>query len=73
MKKRNIVGHMMMPKESAGGWFRRWQILPRLICLIVAVLLWLLIVNVTALKAEAAVCDEAPVAVATEDIECRLR
>ena len=47
MKKKNIVGHMMMPRESAGNWFRRWQILPRLLCLVVAVILWLVIVNVT--------------------------
>ena len=52
MKKRNIVGHMMMPRESAGNWFRRWQILPRFLCLIVAIILWLLVVNVTGAKAD---------------------
>ena len=50
MKKKNIVGHMMMPRESAGNWFRRWQILPRFLCLVVAVILWLVIVNVTGAK-----------------------
>ena len=54
MKKKNIVGHMMLPKESAGNALKRWQILPRLLCLLLAVLIWLLVVNVEGLKAEAA-------------------
>ena len=72
MKKRHIVGHMMVPKESAGGWFRRWQILPRFLCLIVAILLWLLIVDVTGIKAEAADYGTQTAATITEDTECRV-
>ena len=45
VKKKNIVGHMMMPDESAVSWFRRWQILPRFLCLLLAFLLWLFVVN----------------------------
>ena len=47
VKKRNVVGHMMMPRESAGSWFRRWQILPRLLCLVLAIIVWLAVVNLT--------------------------
>ncbi len=43
--KKNIVGHMMKPKESAGSFFRSLNILPRLICLLLALAIWLLIVN----------------------------
>lgn len=50
MKKRNVVGHMMMPRESAGPWFRRWQIFPRFWCLVLAVILWLIVVNITGAK-----------------------
>ena len=53
MKKKNVIGHMTLPKESVGGWFRRWGILPRLICLVLAVLLWLLVANLMPTKAEA--------------------
>lgn len=53
MKKKNVIGHMTVPKESVGGWFRKWGILPRFICLVVAVLLWLLVANLLSTKAEA--------------------
>ena len=43
--KKNIVGHMMKPKESAGSFFRSLNILPRMICLLLALVIWLLIVN----------------------------
>lgn len=43
--KKNIVGHMMKPKESAGSLFRSLNILPRVICLLLALAIWLLIVN----------------------------
>ncbi len=44
--KKNAIGHMVAPKESAGSKIRRWNLLPRLLCLLLAVLFWLLIVNV---------------------------
>ena len=43
--KKNIVGHMMLRKETAANRFRRSRILPKLLCLLVAVAVWLLIVN----------------------------
>ena len=47
MKKKNIVGHMLAPSESVVSRFRRWQILPRIWCILLAVLIWLVIVNTT--------------------------
>jgi hypothetical protein len=35
----------MAPKETVKKRLRRWDILPRLLCLLLAMLLWLLIVN----------------------------
>lgn len=43
--KKNAIGHMMTPKETVKKRLRRWDILPRLLCLLLAMLLWLLIVN----------------------------
>lgn len=45
MKSKNALGHMSLKKESAGNRVRRWRILPKLFCLIVAILIWLLVVN----------------------------
>ncbi len=45
MKSKNALGHMSMKKESAENHVRRWRILPKLICLILAVVIWLLVVN----------------------------
>ena len=44
--KKNARGHMVAPKETAGSRIRRWNIIPRLLCLLLAVFLWLIIVNV---------------------------
>ena len=44
--KKNAIGHMAAPKETAGSRIRRWNIIPRLLCLLLAVFLWLVIVNV---------------------------
>ena len=43
--KKNVVGHMATPKESALSRFRRLNILPRIICLLLALVIWLIIVN----------------------------
>ena len=43
--KKNAVGHMMMPKESAASFLRRSHIRPKLLCLLVAIVIWLCIVN----------------------------
>jgi len=46
MKKKNVVGHMVASKNATKGWFRRLNILPRVLCLLIAVAIWLLVVNV---------------------------
>ena len=46
MKAKKIVGRLIQKKESAKEKAHRWDILPRFLCLILAVVLWLLIVNV---------------------------
>ncbi len=45
MKKKNVIGHMAVPKDRNHKWYRRFGVIPRLICLLLAVLLWLLVVN----------------------------
>ena len=41
--KKNVIGHMEAQKESVGSWFRRWHILPKFICLLLALLIWLIV------------------------------
>lgn len=45
MKSKNALGHMSLKKETAGKRVRRWRILPKIICLLLAILVWLLVVN----------------------------
>ena len=45
--KKNAIGHMEAKKETVGSWFRRWHIFPRFICLLLALLIWLIVVQVT--------------------------
>ena len=46
MKKKNVIGHMAAEKESRMSSFRKLHLLSKLVCLLLAVLLWLIIVNV---------------------------
>ena len=41
MKKKNVVGHMTASKKSTKGWFQKLNLLPRLLCLLLAVVIWL--------------------------------
>ena len=43
--KKNIVGHMMMPKTSKKTFWERLDLLPRILCLLLALVIWLLVVN----------------------------
>ena len=43
--KKNAIGHMMLPKESAASWLRRSHLLPKLLCLLSAIVIWLVLVN----------------------------
>ena len=46
MKAKKVVGRMLLKRESANEKVYRLDLLPRFLCLILAVILWLLIVNV---------------------------
>lgn len=41
MKQKNVVGHMTTPKHFSKGWFRKLDLLPRLLCLLLAAVIWL--------------------------------
>ena len=41
MKKKNVIGHMTVSKSSNKGWFQKLNLLPRLLCLLLAVVIWL--------------------------------
>ena len=45
--KKNPVAHMLAPREPIGGRLRRLDLWPRFLCLLLALLLWLVIVNVS--------------------------
>ncbi len=45
MKAKNALGHMSMKKENTKSKFRRLRLLPKLLCLLAAILIWLLVVN----------------------------
>lgn len=47
MKKKNIIGHMAAPRESVGGRIRKMELLPRLVCLLLAIVIWLAVVQLT--------------------------
>ncbi len=44
--KKNIVGHMTSPRENKKSLLRRLDLLPRFFCLLLALLIWLAVVNV---------------------------
>ena len=46
MKTKNVIGHMNAQKDAEQGFFRKWRILPRLCCLLLALLIWLLVMHV---------------------------
>ena len=41
MKKKNVIGHMTVSKKSTKNWFQRLDVLPRVLCLVLAVVIWL--------------------------------
>ncbi len=47
MKAKNTLGHYNKKKEAAENQVRRFRFLPFLICLLLAVVIWLLVVNLT--------------------------
>lgn len=43
--KKNVIGNMTAPKGSKRSLFRRLNILPRILCLLLALLIWLAVIN----------------------------
>ncbi|MBO5295319.1 MAG: hypothetical protein J6B71_08780 [Clostridia bacterium] len=54
--KKNAIARMTAPKETVGSRFRNLHILPRFLCLLLALVLWLAVVH---LKNETADGDTA--------------
>lgn len=44
--KKNVIDKLVEPKESPKTWSKRIDLLPRLLCLLLALVIWLLVVNV---------------------------
>ena len=43
--KKNAIARMTSPKETVGSRFRKLNILPRLICLLLSMVIWLAVTN----------------------------
>ena len=43
--KKNVVGHMMAPKVSKKTRLKRLNLFSRFLCLLIALVVWLLVVN----------------------------
>lgn len=43
--KKNVVGDLVAPKKYEKNWFKRFDLLPRLLCVLLALVVWLLVVN----------------------------
>ena len=44
--KRNIIRDMTAPKGTKKTWAQRWDIVPRVLCLVLALLIWLAVEDV---------------------------
>ena len=45
--KRNIIRDMTAPKGTKKTWAQRWDLVPRVLCLLLALLLWLVVEDVS--------------------------
>ena len=43
--KKNVIGNLIAPKQREKSFFKRWDVLPRILCLVLALIVWLLVVN----------------------------
>ena len=43
--KKNIVGHMVAPSDKRTGFFDKLDLVPRILCLLLAFLIWLFVVD----------------------------
>lgn len=56
----------MAPEEGVVSRVRRWQILPRFWCLVLALLIWLLVVNLNSAETEKDSGQSDPPSISTE-------
>ena len=54
MKKNVIAGRMNPPKKGFGAFLKRLTIIPFLLCVVLAALLWLITVNLNSASSDAA-------------------
>ena len=45
--KKNAIGHMVAEKQPVSVKIRHWRILPKLLCLLLALVIWLVVTNLT--------------------------
>ncbi len=43
--KKNVIANLTSPKGNKKSLFQRFHILPRILCLLLALLIWLTVVN----------------------------
>ncbi|MBR3894746.1 MAG: hypothetical protein IKJ35_06315 [Clostridia bacterium] len=43
--KKNALARMSEPTETVGSRIRKWNIVPKLLCLLLALVIWLAVVN----------------------------
>ncbi len=58
MKKKNVIAHMTAPKEGKVHFLKRIQLLPLLLCLLAAIIIWLCVVNMVDRKVPEPVSPE---------------
>lgn len=58
--KKNTVGTHLASKNEKRSWIKRIDLFPRILCLLLALILWLTVVNLTDGKADGADRSTAP-------------
>ena len=62
--KKNAIGHMGAAKQPVSEKIRHWRILPKLLCLLLALVIWLAIDQIRSAEQ-----DSAPTEVQTDGID----
>ena len=44
--KKNIIGHIVAPSDTRKGFFDKLDLVPRILCLLLALLIWLFVMNI---------------------------
>ena len=50
--KKNVIGPILASKEPPKKRIQRWQLPARLLCVVLALVLWLIVINATAPTSE---------------------